>query len=118
MICGQLQTDLGTPLIDKVKRTESAWERMRGLLGRAPLQPEEALWIAPCNSVHSLFMGYPLDLIFLDRQLTVIKIINNLNPWRFSAAVGAHSVVELAANTVANLNISKGSRLAWQPCAG
>ena len=117
MICGQIQSSQGTPLIEKVMRTDSMWERMRGLLGRPRLNDSEALWITPCNSVHSLFMGYPLDLIYLNRQLTVIKIIDQMKPWRLSAGPRAHSVLELAAGNAATLGIATGATLVWQPCA-
>ena len=116
MICGRIENEKGVPLIDKVMRTESAWERMRGLLGQPPLQSSEALWITPCNSVHSLFMTYPLDLIYLNRRLTVVKIINRLKPWRLSARPRAHSVIELTAGSAASLGIATGTDLVWLPC--
>lgn len=117
MIGGLFQNDQGATLIKKVMRTESAWERMRGLLGRPVLHQSEALWITPGNSVHSLFMTYPIDLIYLDRQLRVIKIIAGMNPWRLSAGWGSHSVIELISGSLKTLEISVGSQLVWQPCA-
>ena len=90
---------------------------MRGLLGRPALQAGEALWIAPCNSVHSLLMGYPIDLLYLDRSQMLIKIIHGLKPWRFSLALGAASVVETPAGTARALGLTPGCRLIWQACS-
>lgn len=118
MIHGQFFSDQGELLITDAMRTESALERMRGLLGRSPLQGSEALWITPCNSVHSLFMGYPLDLVYLNRRLSVVKIIERMKPWRFSARPAAHSVIELAAGGATTVGITTGTQLVWQPCAG
>ncbi|MEL0082696.1 MAG: DUF192 domain-containing protein [Gammaproteobacteria bacterium] len=116
MIRGRIENDNGESLINQVSRTESVWERMRGLLARPALSESEALWITPCNSVHSFFMQYSLDLVYLNRRQAVVKVVTDLPPGRFSAALGAHSVVELASGAVETLGISVGTQLVWRPC--
>ena len=116
MTKGQFQSDQGQPLINQVVRTDSAWERLRGLLGRPQLQSGNGLWITPCNSVHCFFMGYPIDLVYLDQQQTIIKTVAEVKPWGVSACLKAKSVIELTAGTITTLGLNPGTNLVWQPC--
>lgn len=72
------------------------WLRLRGLLGRPPLGEQEAMLINRCGSVHTCWMGYALDLVFLDRELRVLKVTEQLRPWRSASCMGAFQVMELA----------------------
>lgn len=77
---------------------DNYWLRLRGLMGRPPLQAGAALWIKPCQQVHTSFMPVPLDLVFLDRELVVQRVVRNLQPWRISPWVrSAHSLLEFTA---------------------
>ena len=61
------------------------------------MAPEEGLWIVPCAMIHTLFMRFPIDVVFLDRELKALRVVESLKPWRVSPWVlGAHSVLELA----------------------
>lgn len=100
--------------IPRVRLTTNAWERGRGLLGRPPLAADEGLWIRPCDSVHSLGMGHALDLVYLDGELRVRKLVRNLRPWRLSWCPGAHSVLELAAGGIDFFCVQHEMRLEWQ----
>ncbi|MCQ8876777.1 DUF192 domain-containing protein [Pseudoalteromonas shioyasakiensis] len=71
------------------------WLRLRGLLGRT-LSENDGLLITPCNSVHMLGMRYAIDVIYLNKQNTIIKIVKNLRPWQFSACGKACKVIELS----------------------
>lgn len=115
MIPGHIRKDDATWWIDGVMQATSVWERTRGLLGRPPLGVNEALWISPCNSVHSIGMSYALDLVYLNKQLEVVKLTTALKPLRASAALRAHSVLELRAGEIARLNISLGDKAQWWP---
>lgn len=95
-------------------RAANAWERMRGLLGRPELQANEALWIDPCPSVHTIGMGYAIDVIFLDKTCRVKKVVAGLKPFRFAACSGARSTLELAAGRAEQLGIEPGMVLSWQ----
>lgn len=101
-------------LVPRVQRTTHAWERMRGLLARPPLPQGAALWLVPCNSVHTLFMRYPIDTIFLDRELRILHVVTALAPWRAAARWSAHSTLELAAGGAAACGLRAGRALRWQ----
>jgi len=93
--------------------TQTAAERMRGLLGAEALQPGDGLWITPCNSVHCWFMAYAIDVIYLCRQGRIIKYVENLKPWRVSACLRAASVIEMAAGEVARLGLQVDDEVRW-----
>jgi uncharacterized protein len=84
---------------------------MRGLLGRHELEPGEGLLIRPTSSIHMFFMRFPIDAVFLDRQLVVVKVVPGLEPWRVAFARGAKSVVELSAGETERRGVSVGVRL-------
>lgn len=88
--------------------------RLRGLLGHSGLEPNQGLWIRPCNSVHSCFMSFSIDVLYLNRQKQVIRIHSQLRPWRFSFCGRAHSVIELAAGEAARLGIRLGDTLSCE----
>lgn len=86
------------------------WERGMGLLARPALTPGEALWLDPCGSIHTCGMGYPIDVVFLDREFRVLRVRRNLPPWRLGwAPRGTRSAVELPAGGAAR--IQEGDRL-------
>jgi hypothetical protein len=87
--------------------------RRRGLLGRDGLDTGAALVIAPCNAVHTFFMRFAIDAVFLDRELRVRKIVACLKPFRLASSLGARSVVELAAGEAARVGLAEGMRLSW-----
>ena len=58
------------------------------------------MWISPCESVHTFFMRFAIDLVYLDRQQRVKKVRSNVGPWRLSACFSAHSVLELPVGTI------------------
>lgn len=101
-------------LLPRVWKAVDSWDRMRGLLGRPPLQPGEGLWIEPCASVHTFGMGYPLDLAFVDGQGRVKKLVHALSPLRLSGAVGARATLEAAAGQLAAFHLSVGDQLVWR----
>jgi uncharacterized protein len=72
-------------------------DRRRGLLGRNGLDASAALMLAPCAAVHTAFMRFALDVVFVDRTGRVRKIVRGLEPWRMSASFGAYAAIELAA---------------------
>ena len=90
--------------------TENAVERMRGLFG-INIDAVDGLWIKPCNSVHTIAMKYSIDLVYLDKQQRIIKIVNTLPAWRLSMAFSAHSVVELKQGLASDLDLEVGQTL-------
>jgi uncharacterized membrane protein (UPF0127 family) len=85
--------------------------RMRGLLGRKHLPGGEGILLRPCPSVQTFFMRFPIDVVFLDRDGVVLKVVENLKPWRSAGARRAHAAVELAAGEAARAGIADGDRL-------
>jgi uncharacterized membrane protein (UPF0127 family) len=87
-------------------------QRMRGLLGRRSLPGAEGILLRPAGSIHTFFMRFPIDAVFLDRDLVVVGIEPELRPWRLAGRSGAKSVVELAAGECARRGLAVGDRLA------
>jgi uncharacterized membrane protein (UPF0127 family) len=71
--------------------------RRRGLLGREALEEGRALVIAPCSSIHTAFMRFPIDVLFMSRQGTVLKVAARVPPWRARVRFWAFAVIELPA---------------------
>src|SRR3984885_14909096 len=90
----------GTVLATRLEAAHTGPARRKGLLGRDGLAAGEGLWISPCESVHTFFMRFAIDLVYLDRKLQVKKVRSSVGPWRVSACFQAHSVIELPAGTV------------------
>lgn len=86
--------------------------RRTGLLKHERLNPGEGLWIVPCESVHTFFMKFPIDLVYLDKKHKVRKVRHRMVPWRLSACLTAHSILELPAGTVEQTGTKVGDELA------
>ena len=84
---------------------------MRGLLGRATLPAGEGILLRPAGSVHTFFMRFPIDVVFLDRDATVVGIEPSLPPWKTAGRRGAKTVVELAAGECERRGVQVGDRL-------
>ncbi len=113
MIHGCLTRANDDRVIQNVSKTTNFIDRMRGLLGSAPLKQNEGLLIVPCSSVHTFGMTYAIDLVFLDKQLTIIKTVKALKPWRMAASSAASMVLELATDSLERLQLTNGQQLEW-----
>ena len=85
--------------------------RRRGLLGRDGLPPDHALLIAPCSSIHTWFMRFPIDVIFVRRDGLVLKTYAAIPAWRMAFGWRAYAVVELPAGALARAGVKPGDRL-------
>jgi uncharacterized protein len=85
---------------------------MRGLLGRKALEPGEGLLIRPAPSIHTFFMRFPIDVMFLSRDGEVLKIAEQVGPWRMRSCRGALAVLELTAGDAARRGIAVGDQIA------
>ena len=101
----------GEALADRLEIARTAPERMRGLLGRGELQPGGGMLLERCSSIHTFFMKFPLDLIFLDAGFSVRKTVRNLSPWRMAMSLGAKYTVELPAGTLERVPVGRGDLL-------
>jgi uncharacterized membrane protein (UPF0127 family) len=91
---------------------DTAWTRLRGLLGRSGLGPDEGLLIRPTWSIHMFFMRFAIDAVFLDGEGEVLRVVEGLAPWKAAMKRGAKAVVELPAGAAARAGIEPGMRLA------
>lgn len=99
-----IQDENGPVLAEQVIIARSLKDRMRGLLGRSSLAPGTAMLLTPCRSIHMWFMRFPIDAVFLDRELRVLKIVHNLKPWQLAfAPPKTHAVLETAAHQTTHL---------------
>jgi len=101
----------GTSIGDSIDTAESSAQRRTGLLKHDKLDQGAGLWIVPCEAVHTFFMKFAIDLIYLDRKHRVRGIVRELRPWRFSMCLPAHSVLELPPGTIDRTNTQKGDEL-------
>jgi uncharacterized protein len=90
---------------------DSFVSRLRGLLGRRGLDPDEGLLIRPAGSVHMFFMRFAIDVVFLDAELRVRKVVAGLRPWRMAGCRGAKAALELPAGAAARAGIEVGEKL-------
>jgi uncharacterized membrane protein (UPF0127 family) len=95
-----------------IRRADHFFSRLAGLLFSPPLQPGHGLLLVPCASVHTAFMGYAIDVVFLDRAGRIRRIVPHLKPWRTAAFLGAYQTLELAAGEAARLGLQAGQSLA------
>ena len=84
---------------------------MRGLLGRKGLDSGEGLLLRPASSVHTFFMRFPIDVVFLDRALVVLGIHETIDPWRTASQRGAKVVLELPAGESSRCELTVGEQL-------
>ena len=103
-----------TCLASTLAVADTYWTRLRGLLGLAPddFRNGAGLWIVPCHGVHTLGMGFPIDVVYLDRSMNVIHIQPDLKPWRVAPVRGqAASVLELPSHTAAQTGTAVGDKI-------
>src|SRR5258706_5009892 len=90
-----LARENGTIVCERCVVAESLLSRSKGLLGRRELAPGEGLLLRPASSIHMFFMRFPIDVVFLDRNLVVRKIVPRLKPWRLGFRLGSETVLEM-----------------------
>ena len=99
-------------LIERVSIAGNAWERMKGLLGRPSLGRDHALFLAPCRSIHTVGMRFPIDLIFVDREFHVRNVTRNVPPGRvIFGGWAAWAVFEIESGWFPAGNLKEGDRV-------
>ena len=101
-----------TIVADQVETAFERAARRRGLLGRDSLAPDAALIIAPCNAVHTFFMRFAIDVVFVARDGSVVKVKRAVGPARMAASPGAFATVEFAAGAADRAGLAPGDVLA------
>lgn len=103
----------GNVVCDVCHLADRILPRMRGVIGWRHLREGEGVLLRPTFSIHTAFVRFPIDAVFLDSELKVMKIAHDMNPWRLKGFWGASSVLELAAGECRRLGVETGDRLAW-----
>ena len=101
----------GDVVVERLLVADSPLARMRGLLGRSGLPSGEGLLLRPAGSVHTAFMRFPIDVVFLDREGAVVGIAPELRPWRAAGRRGARAVLELPAGECERRGLQTGDRV-------
>jgi uncharacterized protein len=108
-------TRTGDILAQRVSGAFDSASRNEGLLGRTSWEEGNALVIAPSNAIHTFFMKFSIDLVFVRRDGEVVKVQGPVPPWRLAGALRAYAVVELPAGTLARCETRSGDTLELAP---
>jgi uncharacterized membrane protein (UPF0127 family) len=106
-----LRGEGGRIVCERCEVADGPVSRARGLLGRSELSPGEGLLLKPTFSIHTFFMRFPIDAVFLDRSGSVVDVVRRLKPWRAATRLRARAVLELAAGEAERLTLRVGERL-------
>ena len=101
----------GEVVASAIEVADTRETRRKGLLGRGSMDVASALILLPCFSIHTAFMQFPIDAIFVDRDGIVVRVVRNLSPWRIAADWRAHAVIELAGGCLKGRDVRAGDRL-------
>src|SRR3954454_10825770 len=96
MAVGVLKKAGGEVVCERCELANTPLKRMRGLLGRSGLSPDQGMLFRPAGSIHMFFMRFAIDAVFCDRDLVVVGVERGLKPWRTARRKGAKVVIELA----------------------
>jgi uncharacterized membrane protein (UPF0127 family) len=103
--------ETGRVVVAHLEVASSLWTQTVGLMGRQEFAAGSGLLIPHCNAIHTAFVRFPIDVLFLDSQMTVMRLVSALSPWRIVGPVrGAKSVVELPAGTLRQMQIAVGQQ--------
>jgi len=105
----ELRKDDGTVVCARCEIADSPWTRLKGLLGRSSLAPDQGMLLRPAGSIHMFFMRFAVDAVFCDRELRVLDVVRELQPGQTAGRKGAKVVIELAAGAAGG--IEAGDRL-------
>jgi uncharacterized protein len=112
MMVAVLSADGCGVVCERCELADRPWTRLRGLMGRAGLPAGQGLMLRPTASIHTCFMRFPIDAVFLDADLKILGVREALSPWRMAGARGARAVLELPAGESRTRGLTPGLRLA------
>lgn len=119
MTSTRVRNAAGDVVCERCDVPKSSFARARGLLGRSGLEPGNGMLIDAAPSVHMFFMRFPIDVVFLDRDWKVVRVVHGLRPWRVAGARRAVAALELPAGSAAEAGIEEGDVLSLEePAAG
>ena len=106
----------GTVLAERAELAQSMWSRFMGLMGRRDLPPDGGLVLTDqTGGVHMFFMRFPLDVVFVTKDRTVVKVVSNLKPWRISDPIvaGSRHAIEVPVGAIARSRTQVGDKIEW-----
>ena len=106
-----LELETGGVVCERCAVADTPFRRLRGLLGKSELPVGEGILLRPCASVHTMFMRFPIDVLFCDRELRVLAVASDVARWRMRAQRGAHVTIELSAGEAARRGVVAGARI-------
>lgn len=99
-------------IISQLEEATTIFERAKGLLGRQDINENQGLWIRPGNNIHTFFMKFSIDCIFLNKNMVIEKIHSNIKPFKVAGPIWkSNSVIELKAGTAEKWNLKPGDQL-------
>lgn len=98
-------------LLNCVFLPDTFWQRARGLLGKPLLQADEGYLFTECNSIHMFGMRHALDIVFMDAELKICKLVLKLAPWRVAFCFDAKHTLELAPGSISRLGLALKQQL-------
>ena len=107
----KLRNEDGDVVCERCTLARDPYSRMRGLLGRGGLAEGEGLLLQPAGSIHTFFMRFAIDAVFLDAERRIVCIASDVRPWRTAAAKRSRAVLELAAGEAARVGLQPGHLL-------
>ncbi len=106
----------GETVVAQLRIADGFWSRLVGLQFRRPLPSDAGLLLVPCNSVHTCFVRFPVDVVFLDDRGCVLAVRQNLRPWRLAFGPRkTHAVLETPAGAI---GVERGEELRVEPADG
>lgn len=108
----------GRSVASSVEIATTRRQRRRGLLGRDGLCAGSAFVLAPCWAVHTIGMRFPIDVVFVDDEGMVVKMVERMEGWRMAAARNAAITIELWAGALKAVDVALGDRLCLAPAFG
>lgn len=109
-----INLDTGKRFATKLERADTFWTRFLGLLPYKSLPEGEGLILTPCRSVHTFFMKFSIDVLYLDQYYRIVKVHERVKPWRALAPCKkAIHVLELPAGMIATTETCEGHRIAF-----
>jgi uncharacterized protein len=113
-----IEDERGRVVCERCVLADRPLSRLMGLMGRRRLPRGHGLLLQPSPSIHTCFMRFPIDAVFLDRELRVVSVRARMRSWRFAGERGARAVLELPAGEAERRGVTPGARLSTVAAAG
>jgi uncharacterized membrane protein (UPF0127 family) len=107
----QIELESGEVVCERCLMATNSALRFRGLMGKKELPAGEGILLRPCSSVHTMFMRFPIDVVFCDGDLRVLAVAPKVPKWRMRGQRGAKVAIELSAGEARRRDVDSGAQL-------